>query len=78
MGKGLHEGRALSNIEQEAERFMAGKRKAFDEGLETGCDQLSQFLKDNLWNSHELEKTLDKLIEVELWAKKTADKYSIR
>jgi len=78
MGKGLHEGRAMSKLEEEAERFMASKYKAFQEGLESGTDELREFLKDNLWHSHELEQVLDKLVEAELWAKLTAKKYGIK
>lgn len=66
------------SIQEEAEKFVAAKRKAFAEGLETGCEELSMFLKDNLWHSHELEQAIDKLTEVELWAKLTADKYGIK
>lgn len=66
------------SIQQEAEAFMSGKQQAFKDGLESGCDNLAQYLKDNLWHSHELECTLDKLTEVELWALRTADKYGIK
>ena len=66
------------SIEKEAEAFMSGKQQAFKDGLESGCDNLAQYLKDNLWHSHELERTLDKLTEVELWALRTADKYGIK
>ena len=68
----------MSDIEKEAERFMASKRKAFTDGLETGCDELAQFLKDNLWHCHDLERTLDKLTEVELWAKRAAETFGIK
>lgn len=78
MGKGLHEGRAMSKLEEEAERFIAGKYEAFQEGLESGTDELKEFLKDNLWHSHELEQVLDKIVEAELWAKLTARKYGIK
>lgn len=66
------------SIEQEAEAFMSGKQQAFKDGLESGCDNLAQYLKDNLWHSHELERTLDKLIEVELWALRTSKQYGIK
>ena len=68
----------MSKLEEEAERFMAGKYEAFQEGLEAGTDELRQFLKDNLWHSHELEQVLDKIVESELWAKRTAKKYGIK
>jgi hypothetical protein len=66
------------SIEQEAEAFMSGKQQAFKDGLEAGCDNLTKYLKDNLWHSHELERTLDKLTEVELWALRTAENYGIK
>jgi hypothetical protein len=78
MGKGVHERRAMSKLEEEAERFMAGKYEAFKDGLEAGTDELRIFLKDNLWQSHELEQVLDKIVEAELWAKLTARKYGIK
>ena len=66
------------SIEQEAEAFMSGKQLAFKDGLETGCDNLAKYLKDNLWHTHELELTLDRLTEVELWALRTAEQYGIK
>jgi hypothetical protein len=66
------------SIEKEAEAFMSGKHRAFQEGLTSGCDDMTKFLKDNLWNSSELERTLDKLTEMELWALETAKRYGIK
>lgn len=66
------------SIEQEAQAFMSGKQQAFKDGLTSGCDNMSKFLKDNLWNSHELERALDKLTEMELWALETAKRYGIK
>ena len=68
----------MSKLEEEAERFMASKYKAVQEGLEAGTDELREFLKDNLWHSHELEQVLDKIVEAELWDKLTAKKYGIK
>jgi hypothetical protein len=67
----------MSKLEKEAEKFMASKQAKFEDGLENAVDDLRQYMNDKLWDSHELERAFDKLIEVELWAKRSASKHGI-
>jgi hypothetical protein len=66
------------SIEQEAQDFVSGKKNAFKDGMELGCNDMTQYMKDNLYPSHELERAIDKLTEMELWALRAAEQYGIK
>ena len=62
----------IDDLEKEIGRIMK------ENNTSQQTNKIIAVLKDNLWNSHELERALDKLTEMELWALETAKRYGIK
>ena len=77
MGKGLYEGRYMS-LEKEAEAFISGRHKQFRAGLHEGVRNLQQYLVDNLHSTEEKHEALKNLIEVQMWAERSASIHGIK
>ena len=65
-------------IEQEAEDFIMGKRKQFNEALFDATEDLIVFVMDNVHGSTEREDALKYLQLFELLTKEAAKNYGIK
>ena len=77
MGKGLYEGRYMT-LEKEAEAFISGRQKQFRAGLHEGVRNLQQYIVDNLHNTEEKHEALKNLVEVQMWAERSAAMHGIK
>jgi hypothetical protein len=66
------------NIEEEAKRFIKGKKQQFISGLEEAAEDLSHFIQDNLHSSDERDYAMKALKEMVLWSRSCCDKHSIK
>lgn len=77
MGKGLYEGRYMS-LEKEAQAFISGRHKQFRAGLQEGVRNLQQYIVDNLHSTEEKHEALKNLVEVQMWAERSAAMHGIK
>ena len=77
MGEGIYEGRYMS-LEKEAEAFISGRHKQFRAGLQDGIKDLHQYICDNLHSTDEKHQALKNLIEVQMWAERSASLHGIK
>jgi len=77
MGEGIYEGRVMS-LEKEAKAFISGRHRQFTAGLEEGVKDLRQYIVDNLHSTEEKHESLKNLIEVQMWAERSAKIHGIK
>ena len=77
MGKGLYEGRYMT-LEKEAEAFISGRQKQFRAGLHEDVKNLRQYIVANLHSTEEKHEALKNLIEVQMWAERSAELHGIK
>lgn len=77
MGKGLYEGRHMS-LEKEAQSFISGRHKQFREGLQENVRNLQQYIVDNVHNTEEKHQALKNLVEVQMWAERSATMHGLK
>lgn len=65
-------------LEKEAEAFISGRHKQFRAGLHEGVKNLRQYIVDNLHSTEEKHEALKNLIEVQMWAERSADIHGIK
>jgi len=65
-------------LEKEAEAFISGRQKQFRAGLHEGVKNLRQYIVDNLHSTEEKHEALKNLIEVQMWAERSADIHGIK
>ena len=66
------------NIEEEAKRFIKGKKKQFISGLEEAAEDMAHYIRDNLHSSDERDYAMKALKEMVLWSRSSCDKHSIK
>jgi hypothetical protein len=77
MGEGVYEGRYMT-LEKEAEAFISGRQKQFRAGLQEGVKNLRQYIVDNLHSTEEKHEALKNLVEVQMWAERSAAIHGIK
>lgn len=65
-------------LEKEAEAFISGRQKQFRAGLHEGVRNLQQYIVDNLHNTEEKHEALKNLVEVQMWAERSAVMHGIK
>jgi len=65
-------------LEKEAEAFISGRQKQFRAGLHEGVKNLRQYIVDNLHSTEEKHEALKNLIEVQMWAERSASMHGIK
>ena len=65
-------------LEKEAEAFISGRQKQFRAGLQEGVRNLQQYIVDNLHNTEEKHEALKNLVEVQMWAERSAAMHGIK
>ena len=65
-------------LEKEAEAFISGRQKQFRAGLHEGVKNLRQYIVDNLHGTEEKHEALKNLIEVQMWAERSASMHGIK
>ena len=65
-------------LEKEAEAFISGRQKQFRAGLQEGVKNLRQYIVDNLHSTEEKHEALKNLIEVQMWAERSAAIHGIK
>ncbi len=65
-------------LEKEAEAFISGRQKQFRAGLHEGVKNLRQYIVDNLHSTEEKHEALKNLIEVQMWAERSAAMHGIK
>jgi len=65
-------------LEREAVAYTTGKQTQFNEALEDYLKSLRQYLKDNLYNTKELEDVYYHLLMVKLLSKHSSELHGIR
>jgi hypothetical protein len=77
MGEGIYEGRYMT-LEKEAEAFISGRQKQFRAGLQESVRKLQQYIVDNLHSTEEKHEALKNLVEVQMWAERSASMHGIK
>ena len=65
-------------LEKEAEAFISGRQKQFRAGLHEGVKNLRQYIVDNLHSTEEKHEALKNLVEVQMWAERSAAIHGIK
>ena len=65
-------------LEKEAEAFISGRQKQFRAGLHEGVKNLRQYIVDNLHSTEEKHEALKNLVEVQMWAERSAAMHGIK
>jgi len=65
-------------LEKEAEAFISGRQKQFRAGLQEGVKNLRQYIVDNLHSTEEKHEALKNLVEVQMWAERSAAIHGIK
>jgi len=65
-------------LEKEAEAFISGRQKQFRAGLHEGVKNLRQYIVDNLHGTEEKHEALKNLVEVQMWAERSAEIHGIK
>ena len=65
-------------LEKEAEAFISGRQKQFRAGLHESVKNLRQYIVDNLHGTEEKHEALKNLIEVQMWAERSAEIHGIK
>ena len=66
------------SLEKEAEAFISGRQKQFRAGLHEGVKNLRQYIVDNLHSTEEKHEALKNLVEVQMWAERSAAMHGIK
>jgi hypothetical protein len=66
------------SLEKEAQAFISGRQKQFRAGLHESVKNLRQYIVDNLHSTEEKHEALKNLIEVQMWAERSASMHGIK